>query len=175
MHANHLMQVKGKQMKPVEIFNVLEAFEGHIADLYSYFAELFHADSMSFLFFERMSREEKQHQNMVRGQRDLYEDHGAECGDLSLDFYELNSLSDEISHILDKKEAVTLEGALRFAYEIESSAAEQHHRKIIQQIIPDLSSLLQSLSKYDLTHRGTLVDFARSKGVDLTQPKTSCV
>jgi hypothetical protein len=151
-------------------FSTLESLELDIAKLYAWFAEAYRADHEAAVVFYRMHLEEKAHASLIRFEKRLAKQNPKMFRDVEVDLDSLREVTDLLGSTQRIANAPDLHDAVRVAYHIEASAAENHHRSAIAQSCQGLGHLLAGLCHGDRQHADSLRDFAARREILLEPP-----
>ena len=149
------------------LFRHLSEFEAGIAELYEWFSQLFADDREVEFTFCRLATEERGHVDLIEYQRRLVRKNPAAFAGVTVDFQEIVELAGKIRALRAAQHPPTLDEAVRFAFELEGSAAEYHYRTAMRESNPDTARLLDSLGKADRLHLAGLREFAERRGLPL--------
>lgn len=153
-------------MEISDVFKSLALLEHSLSDLYYRWALSFEGDDEAVFVFQKLASEERGHALLVEYQErlalanpDLYH----------IGAIDLRSVEEATERVRDlrARSAPTLIEAVSIAAELETAAAESHHRNALCKDCPELRRLLGSLGAEDKAHLGRLVAFADARGVRL--------
>lgn len=145
----------------------LEKLEQEMAELYSWFAQVFVADQEAAGFFASMAEQEVAHAGLVRFERRLVcSDHSSYRG-LDIDPGGLDQLESWIQKFRGQNEQPSLGQALVLAMRVESHAAEHLHRTVFAEFNSELHELVGNLSRSDWKHFEALRRFADARSDSL--------
>jgi rubrerythrin len=133
--------------------------EESVAGLYDWYAQIFDDIPEANAFFLTMKREELDHLNKVEFQRRIVDQNPRVFKDLPLETGEIQAtikmieqhISEGVFEIMD---------ALKFAIDLENSAAEIHYKTAMVQSNRDVAKLVTALTKDDKAHSEKLRNFA---------------
>lgn len=149
-----------------KILHALEELEDVAAQLYEKLSEHFKDNKEASFFFYKMSLDEISHRDLVKYQQKLVKRSAKDdFADIDIDISDIYALTARITQILSSSEMPSLNDAVKFAIEIESSAVEKHYRTAMKKANPDLAILLDSLGSSDKVHLTRLQEFyTKNKG-----------
>lgn len=145
-----------------KLIEMEEAMAAHYTEL----ARVFATEPGTCAFFEQLAQDEQAHGRFVEFEMRLAVGNANHYGDLDLDGAQLQAALERIRGYVPPSEPL-LEPALRFAYEMERSAAEAHSLNLLNELLPKLGKLLSSLDAGDRRHAQTIEKFASACGLDL--------
>lgn len=148
-------------MELVQIMKPLTELEYQMHRLYMWFSDCYGNNETHRLFFREIAREELQHRDMVKKQRDLLIKSFREFRDIDADIQGIHQLTGILKDIADKREKKPLAEALDVAIQIEQSAVERHYRFLIAKANPVLKEMVDVLVKADRVHVQRLLDFRK--------------
>jgi rubrerythrin len=143
----------------------LERLERKLAELYAWFGELYTKDEDAAFVFHRMYLEERSHVSLVEYQRRLARANPSAFGDVDADLAGVEEAIARIEAFRGNGQSPELVEAIRFALELEASAAKSHLRGAVRESSPDMARLMGSLGRADRQHAGSLRQLAESRGL----------
>lgn len=146
----------------------LAEFERLMGDLYTWLAACFATDQEVSAVFSSLATDEAAHSSLVEYQRRLVRQSPKEFGEIELDLGELFATRAQVEQLRARTVPPSLEEALAFAFQIETSAAEYHFRHVLRQANPAIGQLLESLGKGDKHHLGRITDLAARRSIFLS-------
>jgi rubrerythrin len=152
-------------MDLVTLLKPLERLEQEMGKLYEWYAELFAADQEASGVFFRLALEEQRHARMVDHVRRLVRQNNALSTSVEADLSDVDDVLDRLARIRSAKGPLEVATAVRLAIELEQNAAEAHYRHVIAESIPEVSKLLQALTRDDRTHQARLEKLAMARGL----------
>jgi rubrerythrin len=159
-------------MNIVRALEMLRKLELKMENLYGHYHELFFYDTEAAGIFLLLQSEEKSHAGlldyqirMARKNRDLFQD-------VEYDMAPLEHLISRIEEAIQPADPVTVERAIAFSLEVETSACEYHYRTLIVQSNPAMEELIRNLGAADQVHAETLGTLAqRVARIQQTSPE----
>lgn len=152
-------------MEYVQVLRPLEQLERRLADLYAWFGELFADDAEAAFVFHQMFLEERAHVNLIDYQRRLARGNPGVFGDVEVSLDKVEAGIARIDAVRSASPSPDLPAAIRFALELEASAANYHLRAALRQSSPDMARLMDSLGRADRQHVGALRRLAETRGL----------
>ena len=159
-------------MRIEAVFRPLIDLERAIADLYARWSDVYEADREAAFLWAKMANEEKGHASLVDYERRVVQKNPKMSGEVDISLAEVESAT-EVARSCLHRQPLSLEDAVRFAFDLETSAAESHYRNAIKLSHPELQRLLDSLGTEDRQHLDRLKSFAEKRGISLKAPGRS--
>jgi rubrerythrin len=146
------------------VFRPLADLERSLADLYTWYSEIFAENPEAAFTFFKLAAEEKGHASLVDYQRRMVQKNQALAVGIDLD---LEPILRSLSRIkgLRTGPPPTLAEAVRAALALEENAAEMHYRNVLKSARPEIARLLDSLGGEDRVHVARLTAFAVKNGL----------
>lgn len=141
-----------------QLLNKLEALEEKLEDLYRFFSVTFIEEPETSAVFQKLSREEKSHQNLIQFQQRMVMKNQKAFKDVPVDLSDIDAALEKIVHARNSN--LDIHEAVAFAIEVETSAAENHYRTAMDLSNPEISQLLTKLNQADNNHVAFLKKFA---------------
>jgi rubrerythrin len=145
-----------------KVLELLEGLEERIGDLYQWFAELFADDDEARALFERLSKDEDGHANIVRFQRRMLMKNKGLHRQVDVDLEQIKELMTKIARARED-DPPSLEDALILASRLEADACEYHYRSLFDPET-DMGRMVLSLGRSDQQHLEILQDVLVSRG-----------
>jgi rubrerythrin len=152
-------------MNIINALDEIEKLEQKLAELYTYFRELFIADKIVSAVFFKMALEEKGHADLVQYQRRTARKNPALFKEVTVDVEEINRIISDADAVIKAVPATSMNNALKAALQFEQSAAEYHYKTSIVQSNPELAALLKNLAGVDKDHFDSLKNIAESRNI----------
>jgi rubrerythrin len=151
------------------VFRPLIDLERAIADLYGHWSDVYEADREAAFVWVKMANEEKGHASLVDYERRVVQKNPKMSGEVDISLAEVASATEAVRNCL-QGQPLSLEDAVRFAYDLETAAAESHYRNAVKLSHPELQRLLDCLGSEDRQHIERLKAFAEKRGISLRAP-----
>lgn len=154
-------------MEIMKIMGPLEDFEFIMFKLYRWFTNCLASDEGALRLFQKMAKEELDHRDIIRYQKDLVMKNFREFHNVDIDLDRILEISTTLEDFMQKTRRITVEEAVVLAARIETDASEQHFRLAIMESNPILQDLVERLRKADKIHLERLLTFARDRSIEI--------
>ena len=148
--------------------NLLKQWESKMAELYTWFGELFKDNLPATELFQRMAGEEIEHHDILVLEIRLASADSKMMKNAQFDMTDIQKSMAWLDQ-LRASPPTNLDEAVLMAIRWETSAAEAHFRTIFDGTNPGIAKLVKHLGGNDLQHRRRLMDFGEKLGLALPQ------
>jgi len=147
-------------MEFLKLLNIMEKLEIAMAEFYQYLSEKFSDDAEVYHLFQKLSREEIDHRNLVRYQKSIVKKNPKDFAPIDVDEVTIRHLIEAVENVVKAKTSFGLEESIRLSYSLEMHYSEDLLRTAIRESNPKLASLVDKLSKETTEHKQRVMNFA---------------
>lgn len=147
-------------MNILAVLKMLAKLELEMSQAYGWCANRFAAEEQVRELFKTLSGEELSHYDIVKYQERVVQASPKDFGDVEVDLTAINKLLAAITTF--RATEPTIQEAIHFALDMETSVAEYYALKVMDQSNKNLAEMVKALANDDEGHRRRLVSFAET-------------